>query len=48
LDQVISDATGLTVIQAEDPLSCVANGTGEFLNLLDSLSREQIDRLVTQ
>ena len=47
LDQVISDATGLTVIQAEDPLSCVANGTGEFLNLLDSLSREQIDRIVT-
>ena len=48
LDQVISDAAGLTVIQAEDPLERVANGTGEFLNLLDSLSREQIDRLVTQ
>ena len=48
LDIVIRDATGLTVIQAENPLSCVANGTGEFLNLLDSLSREQIDRLVTQ
>ena len=48
LDQVISDATGLTVIQAEDPLCCVANGTGKFLNLLDSLTRDQVDRLVTQ
>ena len=48
LDQVISDATGLSVIQAEDPLSCVANGTGKFLNLLGTLSREQVDRLVTQ
>ena len=48
LDQVISDATGLTVIQADDPLCCVANGTGKFLNLLGTLSREQVDRLVTQ
>jgi len=48
LDQVISDATGLTVLQADDPLCCVANGTGKFLNLLGSLSREQVDRLVTQ
>ena len=48
LDQVISDATGLSVIQAEDPLCCVANGTGKFLNLLGNLSREQVDRLVTQ
>jgi len=29
-------------------LSCVANGTGKFLNLLGTLSREQVDRLVTQ
>ena len=48
LDQVISDATGLPVIQADDPLCCVANGTGKFLNLLGTLSREQVDRLVTQ
>jgi rod shape-determining protein MreB len=48
LDQVISDATGLPVIKAEDPLCCVANGTGEFLNLLGTLTREQVDRLVTQ
>ena len=48
LDQVISDATRLTVIQADDPLCCVANGTGKFLNLLGTLSREQVDRLVTQ
>ena len=48
LDQIISDATGLTVLQADDPLCSVANGTGKFLNLLGSLSREQVDRLVTQ
>ena len=48
LDQVISEATRLPVIQAEDPLCCVANGTGKFLNLLGNLSREQVDRLVTQ
>ena len=48
LDQVISDATGLTVIQAEDPLCCVANGTGKFLDLLGTLTRDQVDRLVTQ
>jgi rod shape-determining protein MreB len=48
LDQVISDATGLPVIQAEDPLCCVANGTGEFLDLLGTLTRDQVDRLVTQ
>jgi rod shape-determining protein MreB and related proteins len=48
LDQKISEATRLPVIQAEEPLCCVANGTGKFLNLLGSLSREQVDRLVTQ
>ena len=48
LDNVISEATGLTVIQADDPLCCVANGTGKFLNLLGSLTRDQVDRLVTQ
>lgn len=47
LDKVISDATGLTVLQAENPLCCVANGTGKFLQHLGHFSREQIDRLVT-
>jgi rod shape-determining protein MreB len=31
LDQVIRDATGLPVTRAEDPLSCVALGTGKSL-----------------
>ena len=31
LDQVIRDATGLPVMTAEDPLSCVALGTGRSL-----------------
>jgi rod shape-determining protein MreB len=39
LDQVIRDATGLPVTRAEDPLSCVALGTGRSLedNLLQAL-----------
>ena len=31
LDQVLRDATGLPVVVAEDPLSCVALGTGRAL-----------------
>ncbi|MEN3953459.1 rod shape-determining protein [Iodidimonas sp. SYSU 1G8] len=39
LDQVIRDATGLPVTRAEDPLSCVALGTGKSLedNLLQAV-----------
>lgn len=31
LDQVMSEATGLTVKRADDPLTCVARGTGIYL-----------------
>ena len=31
-DRLLSDKTGLPVTIAEDPLSAVANGTGEVLN----------------
>lgn len=36
LDKVLSDNTGLPVIVAEDPLSCVALGTGAVLDDMDS------------
>ncbi len=35
LDQVIAKATGLDVKVVEDPLTCVARGTCEYLNHLD-------------
>lgn len=37
LDQVLRDATGLPVSIAEDPLSCVARGTGKALEQMDTL-----------
>ena len=39
LDRLISDATGLPVIVAEDPLSAVAKGAGVVLQNLDWLDR---------
>lgn len=35
LDQVLSKATGLEVKVVEDPLTCVARGTSEYLDYLD-------------
>ena len=40
LDQQLSDATGLPVIIAEDPLSAVANGTGMVLHELAFLLKD--------
>ena len=40
LDQLLSDATGLPVIIAEDPLSAVANGTGMVLEELAFLLKD--------
>jgi len=37
LDKVLSDATGLPVLLAEEPLSCVAFGTGRVLENFDDL-----------
>jgi rod shape-determining protein MreB len=37
LDQVLREATGLPVSIAEDPLSCVAVGTGQALEQMDTL-----------
>ena len=37
LDQVLRDATGLPVVVAEDPLQCVALGTGRALEQMKRL-----------
>ena len=37
LDKRIEEATGIKVIVADDPLSCVARGTGSSLSTLDIL-----------
>ena len=37
LDKRIEESTGMQVKIAEDPLSCVAKGTGESLSALDML-----------
>lgn len=36
LDRLVSDETGLPVIVAEDPLTCVAHGGGAALELMDT------------
>ena len=35
IDRLISEETGLPVIIAEDPLTCVARGGGRVLQMLD-------------
>ena len=47
LDQVISDATDYLSFKPRSTVLCCKR-TGKFLNLLGNLSREQVDRLVTQ
>jgi len=37
LDKLISDATGIKVLVADDPLTCVVRGTGVVLEDLDAL-----------
>lgn len=37
LDKLLSDSTGLPVVAAEEPLSCVALGTGHALEELDTM-----------
>jgi rod shape-determining protein MreB len=39
LDMLLRDETGLPVVIAEDPLSCVALGSGKVLDELDLLRR---------
>ncbi|MFT7688828.1 MAG: rod shape-determining protein MreB [Candidatus Azotimanducaceae bacterium] len=35
MDRLLSDETGLPVIVAEDPLTCVARGGGRALEIMD-------------
>ena len=42
LDKVISDQTNMPVFIAENPLDCVAIGTGKALDHLDTIKRQQI------
>ena len=44
LDKRISDETGLPVVVADDPLTCVARGGGKALELMD---RHVLDLLST-
>ena len=44
IDKRIEDRTGIKVIVAEDPKSCVAIGTGKALNELDSLKTNSLNR----
>ncbi|WKA60014.1 rod shape-determining protein [Planococcus shenhongbingii] len=41
LDKVIADETGLPVIIAENPLDCVAIGTGKALDNIEQVRRQQ-------
>jgi len=45
LDKRIAEETGLPVIVAEDPLTCVARGGGKALELMD---RHVLDLLSTE
>ena len=37
LDQLLANETGLPVIVAEDPLTCVARGGGKALEMMDNM-----------
>ncbi len=41
MDKVLSNSTGLSVLHAEDPLSCVARGTSIYLESLEILKETQ-------
>lgn len=44
IDKRISEALGIEVIIAEDPMDCVAKGTGEALKEMDSLENNELNR----
>ena len=45
LDRLLSEKTGLDVIVADDAISCVALGTGEAINNIDSIVKAKIVKL---
>lgn len=44
LDRLLMEETGLPVIVADDPLTCVARGGGRALEMVDSFSTEFLDK----
>jgi rod shape-determining protein MreB len=42
LDRLLMEETGLPVIVAEDPLTCVARGGGRYLEMLDDYGRDML------
>ena len=42
-DKLIEDVTGIKTRVANDPVLCVALGTGKLLSVLDDMSGERID-----
>ena len=44
LDKLISEETGLPVLVAEDPLTCVARGGGRAIEMMD---KHRMDLLST-
>ena len=44
IDKRIQERTGIKVIIAEDPKSCVAIGTGKSLDILDKLESNSLNR----
>ncbi len=44
IDRLISEETGLPVIIAEDPLTCVARGGGRVLQMLDDSTFDLLAR----
>ena len=44
IDKRIEERTGIKVIIAEDPTSCVAIGTGKALDSLDKLSANHLNK----
>jgi rod shape-determining protein MreB len=42
MDRLIEDETGLPVVVADDPLTCVARGGGKALEMLDGRGLELV------
>jgi rod shape-determining protein MreB len=43
LDRLLEEETGLPVVVAEDPLTCVARGGGRALELLDERGGDMLE-----
>jgi rod shape-determining protein MreB len=41
LEELIEEETGITTMTAEDPLTCVAIGTGKYIEFLSGVTEEE-------